>query len=167
MRVRLSAHAVIAIAIVVSCGGGQGGSLAGDGAGDGPSTVNPGGYDTPPSDFDRPPGQDTPPSDYDNPSPGSGSGSDTPGNPRCASFCRAVMAEGCPTDFPDVGSCTLSCSEDTMADPCGDEILDLLICMVNSPDFTCDLQGQFEECTAQALAYSACQDGGEGGQGGI
>ena len=171
MRVRLSAGTLIAIAIAMSCGGG--GGVIDGGGDDGSGFVDTGGYDTPPSDFDGTSGQDTPPSDYDNPS-SPGSGGDVPGSSQCASLCRALVSEGCTDVAPDATSCTVACSNEIASDRCGREAIDLLTCIVNAPEFTCEAleggiaTGQFQECTALALAYNACQDGGgEGGQGGI
>lgn len=165
MRVRLSARTAIAIAILVSCGGGGGVIAADDGSTGDSGSVNTGGYDPPPSDFDRPPGQDTPPSDYDDPSDSRG----------CAPLCQAIIAEGCTDVAPTVDTCLLACAQGIGNEDCASEVLALLTCVVKTPEFTCDsfedeeAQGDFEECTAEASAYARCLDdgGGEGGQGGI
>lgn len=164
MRFRSSARAAIAIAILVSCGGGAGGGEADDGSAGSSGSVDTGGYDPPPSDFDQPPGQDTPPSDYDDPDRG------------CAPACEALHRKGCATLAPTLDACTSSCAQSVGSVDCAGELLALVTCAINAPEFTCDLledfedpQGDFEECTAQISAYDRCGDdgGGEGGQGGI
>jgi hypothetical protein len=165
MTVRLSAHTAVAIAILLSCGGGGGGEED-DGENGSSGIINTGGFEPPPPDFDRPPGQDTPPSDYDDPS-------DTLG---CGPFCQAVLAKGCTDVAPTRDACVFVCTQEIVAEDCPREILALLTCAVNAPEFTCDSfddedsQGAFEECEAQASAYARCLDrdgGGEGGQGGM
>ena len=172
MRDRLSARTAtaVAIAILVSCGGGAGGGEADEG-GDGTSDiVTTGGYDPPPSDFDRPPGQDPPPSDYDDPF---GRG--------CAQFCQALVAKGCTEFVPTSEACSLACAQDVVTEVCISEAFALLTCLINAPEFSCDFlvddddenqeepQGTFEECVSQASAYDRClgDRGGEGGQGGM
>jgi hypothetical protein len=171
MKAKLSVRTVLGVVILASCTGG--GGEAGGGTGD---FVDTGGYEPPPSDFDQPPGQDPPPSDYDNPSiigSGPGSGTDGGGNPRCASLCTAVIAEGCTQLGADADACTVTCNENIpQFEPCENQYLTYLTCVVASPAFTCkvingDGPGEFADCQGQQMAYENCQLDGEGGQGGI
>lgn len=171
MKTKLSVRTVLGVVILASCTGG--GGEAGSGAGD---FVDTGGHEPPPSDYDQPPGQDPPPSDYDNPSTigsGPGSGTDGGGNPRCASLCTAIIAEGCTQLGADENTCRATCNAALpQLEPCENQYLAYFACVVASPEFTCkvltgDGPGEFAECQGQARAYANCQQNGEGGQGGI
>jgi hypothetical protein len=163
MRVSSSARTAIAMAVLVSCGGG-GSEGEDDGSADDSGIVITGGYEPPPSDFDRPPGQDTPPSDYDDPDRG------------CAPLCEVLYRKGCTAIAPTLDACTSACVQGIGSASCAGELLGLVTCVVNAATFTCDLladfelpQSDFEECPAQIDAYDRCSDdgGGEGGQGGM
>lgn len=154
MNVRLSARTVLGIGIAIFVGCGTSGGPGGTGS-EGPPPSRP---------YDVPPGQDPPPNDYDNPN-----------GPNCGTICEAVVGRGCVTDLgTDVETCTRSCALDLPDIECSNEVFTFLQCILRSPDFTCDLfddfqvqQGQFKECTQEALAFTKCggdDGGGEGGQ---
>ena len=170
MKVRLSARTVLVIGIAILVGCGTSGGSTSDAVGPPPG----GSYDVPPGGFDPAPGQDTPPGDYD-PPPGSTVSPPGGGTGTCNSFCQGVIGRGCTELGNDVSTCVQQCNAGIGQVECANELLALLDCALKSPDFTCDLlgggeaqQGQFTECTQQALAYATCADGGgEGGRGGI